>query len=365
MTAAVNYRVGTHIGPLALGSASNVSLNGSGIGVAFIVHAQTTTAITKVRFRYGARTGTPPAYVLTIEGVDASGNPDGTDKGGGSPTAKIFTPPADTTWDALYQEITLTNSYTPANCSELLAITIRYSSGTVDGSNLSSITRGISDGSAGSAGFPFASTLSAGSWTKQSVPITVAWTDGTTTFGTPIQSAYTTTTAGTNGHRSGMYFTLPSGFGTTYTVKGLSYIGRTAAAGNTCKLAIWDEAGTVLASVTLDGDVNTSPANNRQTTHYFDTPVTLSYGTKYYAGVEVLSSSTVAMNGVNVGTANDMLAYPNGSTKGIATYNGSAWTDSTTIYPLCDLILSDITVPSGGGGALHLGSLGQTGIGAF
>jgi hypothetical protein len=34
--------------------------------------------------------------------------------------------------------------------------------------------------------------------------------------------------------------------------------------------------------------------------------------------------------------------------------------------PLLDLILEDITVPSGGGGsALHLGGLGQTGIGSF
>lgn len=365
MTAAVNFRAGTHFGPGALGSASNVTLSGSGLGVAFIVHAQTTTAITKIRFRYGARTGTPPSYVVTIEGVDASGNPDGTDKGGGSPTAKIFTPPADTTWDGLYQEITLTNSYTPASVSELLAITIRYSSGTVDASNCSSITRGVSEATPGSVGFPFAVTLSGGSWTKQATPITVAWTDGTTTFGNPVLSSYSTATASTNGHRSGMYFTLPSGFGTTYEVKGLSFVGRIAAAGNTCKLAIWNEAGTVLASVTLDGDANTAPTNQRQTTHYFDTPVALSYGTKYYAGLEVLSSSSVGMNGINVGTTNDMLAYPNGSTKGIATYNGSAWTDSTTIYPLCDLILSDITVPSGGGGALHLGSLGQTGIGAF
>jgi hypothetical protein len=367
MTAASEFTIGTHVGPIALGAAQNTTLNGSGIAVAWVVQAESSGAISKIRFRYGTRTGTPPTYVLTIEGLDTSGNPDATDKGGGSPTATTFTPPADTSWDNTIQEITLTNSYTPANAGEVLCFTLRYSSGTADGSNNSSVTRGFSNAVAVNRGFPYNQSLSAGTWTKNAQAACLAWLVGASSWhGHPVLATYTTATASTAGHRSAMFITLPSGFGTTFALAGVHFIGKFGAAAGSTKLAIWDDSDTELVSKTIDADWVVSPGTATNGLRlFFDSPLTLSYGTKYYIGLEVVSG-TVGIAGISGQSSDDIACYPNGTTRGLATYNGTTWTESALTYPLMDLILSDITVPSGsGGGAVVIGGLGQTGIGSF
>ncbi len=353
MTAASEFTIGTHTGPLALAAVQNTTLNSSGIAVAYIVQAESAGSLTKVRFRYGTRTGTPPTYVLTVEGLDTSGAPDATDKGGGSPTAKTFTPPADTSWDNTIQEITLTNALTVA-AGDFLAITIRYSSGTVDGSNNSSVTRAYSSQLAGDRGFPYNQSLSGGTWTKNNQAANVAWLVGSTWHGMPVLSAYTTATANTAGHRSAMFITLPSGFGTTFDVAGLHILGKFGAAAGSTRFAIWDSGGTELAGKTVDADWIRSATGNAANRLFFDSAVTLNYGSKYYIGYEVVSG-TVYVSGITGSDANDIACYPNGTTRGLATYNGSSWTESALTYPLIDLLLSDITVPSGSGGAVVIG----------
>src|SRR5690349_18160435 len=64
---------------------------------------------THVGFRYGARTGTPVQHKTGLQTPDASGNPDGTYLGGGSPASGTFTPPADATWDGTWQWVALAN----------------------------------------------------------------------------------------------------------------------------------------------------------------------------------------------------------------------------------------------------------------
>ncbi len=165
MAAANEFTIGTHIGPMPLAASQNTTINGSGIAVAWVVQAEAAGSLSKFRFRYGTRTGTPPTLVATIEGLDASGNPNGTDAGGGSPTAVTFTPPASTAWDNSIREITFTNPLTVA-AGDFVCITIRYSSGTVDASNNSSLTRGYSNAVADSRGMPYNQSLSGGTWTK-------------------------------------------------------------------------------------------------------------------------------------------------------------------------------------------------------
>src|SRR5262245_6559267 len=80
--------------------------------------------ISRLGFRYGTRTGTPPTYRISLQGVDGSGLPDGTIKGGGSPASATFTPPADTSWNSTWQWINLSNTYTTANRGEKLATVI-------------------------------------------------------------------------------------------------------------------------------------------------------------------------------------------------------------------------------------------------
>ncbi len=364
MAAANEFTIGTHIGPMPLAASQNTTINGSGIAVAWVVQAEAAGSLSKFRFRYGTRTGTPPTLVATIEGLDASGNPNGTDAGGGSPTAVTFTPPASTAWDNSIREITFTNPLTVA-AGDFVCITIRYSSGTVDASNNSSLTRGYSNAVADSRGMPYNQSLSGGVWTKNAQAAAIAWQVGSSWYGYPVLSAYTTATANTAGHRSAMFITLPSGFGTTFDLAGIHISGKLGAAAGSTRFAVWSASNVELAGKTIDADWVRTAASNVTNRLFFDSPVTLNFGTKYYIGFEVVSG-TVGVAGITCNSADEIACYPNGLTRGLATYNGTTWTESSLTYPLMDLILTDITVPSGGGGgAVIIGGLGQTGIGSF
>ena len=227
MTAALNFMSGGLAnGPESFGSVTNLTLNGTGIGLAWIVQARTTSPITRVKFRYGTRAGTPPTYSIALETVDSSGNPTGTDIGGGSPTLKTFTPPADATWNSTTQEITLTNAYTPALASDVFAIVIRYSSGTCDASNNAAITRTIIGLISVIMHFPSQSTLSGGVWTKNTSCNAITWGTSTEFLARLASAGYVTSTASTAGHRSAAYLTLPAGFGTTFSVSSIALWGR-------------------------------------------------------------------------------------------------------------------------------------------
>lgn len=362
---AFTSQFGTTSGPVALSTVGNTTLSGSTLVLGWAFFAESTDAITKVRFRYGARTGTPPTYVITLESLDASGNPDGVDLGGGSPTATTFTPPASTAWDGTIREITLTNSYTPSAANQVIAVTIRHSGGSVDASNCSSFTRGFTSFIAANAGFPRVLRYNGAAWaTGETEYPCCAFVHGSTVTGAVILSAYTTATAATSGHRTGMFFTIPSGVATSVRVSGMMVTGRAGASASSGKYAIWNNAGTVLASTTIDTDWHVSPTTTATRRIVFDAPVDLAVGTKYFCGVES-AGSTVSINGLNVQTSDEMQQFPNGANQGLATFNGLAWTETATTYPLIELLFSDVTAPSGGGGAIILGGLGRTGIGSF
>lgn len=343
-------------GMLAIGSPTNVSLSGSGIGLATIFQSYSADPITHLGYRYGARTGTPPTYIIGLESVDGSGHPDGTVLGGGSPASVTFTPPASAAIDGTWVWQALANSYTPTR-GQFLAATIRYSSGTVDASNFSSFSRTLTGSVASLRGLPYASTLSGGTWTKQSAPPLFGYRTASGRYGIVGVSSYNTATANTSGHKSGMHFTLPSGFGTSFKVAGLSFVGDMGAAAGSCKVCIYDTANNLLQSVTVDGDHlggNGAAGDTFSTVMFADsTLATLSYGTKYYAVIEVVSGA-VGMTGLSLTEAADRSAFPNGTNRGLVTYNGS-YTETDTVMPLCDLILDDVTVPSGGGGGPVIG----------
>ena len=361
MAAALNFlSTGSTFGTVAFGGIANVTLNGSGIALAWIVQAETTSPITRIRYRYGSRAATPPTYSITLETVDSSGNPTGTDIGGGSPTLTTFTPPADTTWNSTIRELVLTNPWTPTLASDVFAIVVRYSSGTVDGTNNSSFTRTANGIGSESAHFPLSSSLSGGVWTKGATAPMVAWGTSSKLFGALASVGYTTATANTAGHRSAAYLTIPSGFGSTFKVHGIGFNGKFGAASGSVKIAIWDTAGAVMASCTLDSDLANSPTSaTRYVQATFDSVATLNFGEKYYYGIEVVSG-TVGIAGLVCDDADLIAALPLGSVSGLATYDGSSWTETATTYVPLVLLYDDITVPSGGGGGpLIMGRLVQ------
>lgn len=346
-------------GPL---TASNNLVDASDEGIGWVFQCPFTEAITHVGWRYGVRTGTPPTFITGLEGVSVTtGLPDGTYLGGGSPASVTFTPPADATIDGLWQWKALTNSYTPASRAEEMALTVRYSSGTIDASNNSSFTRTAATtgvGGDGVFGLPYSVVLAAGAWSK---PATAddAMVFGIRTasgrYGIFWQSQYTTTTS-TAGNRQTMRFTLPAGHGDTFKVVGARSAYLPAA--GTVKFGLWSGT-TEIQAKTVDADQLMSPTTQRIQQFFFSdaTLDALSFGTEYRIGFEVISGA-IGLRGHQLSEANDRLMFPYGDIRGLSTWDGAAWTDDDTVLPDMELIFDDITEPvaaAGGGGGFIIG----------
>lgn len=99
-------------------SLTSFLINDANAHIAWRFRADAATSITDVWVRWAANSGSPGDCEIVLEG-DASGVPDGTDVGGGSPTLLQFTPTASST-----DKKTFTNGYTPA-VAEYLWVVLR------------------------------------------------------------------------------------------------------------------------------------------------------------------------------------------------------------------------------------------------
>lgn len=338
---------------------SNFTLDATTDKAEFILQMPAADTITKVAFRYGARTGTPPTYKVTLMGVDGSGYSDGTDLGGGSPTSKTFTPPADATWDGTTREITLTNSVAVTR-GQFIAVVIEYSSGTVDASNCSSFSTDFGEFTL----FPYAIQNNAGVRTKRTGATPIAVVSASSVYGSPHFGVTNATVHdGTTPDEVGLLFNLPAGWGATYQVVGVNLPARFRVTGQTVRLRLYDTNGTtVLQQIDIDSDYTSNTGiqgGNREM--FFDeaTLSTLSFGSTYRITITV----TAASDGVNVPywvfpASSYLNAFPLGANAyWTQRTDAGAWTDTNTQLPQIGLILADITEPSGGGGPLVGGRL--------
>lgn len=353
MTAANKLRIGNSFSGMPLASISYVAqqIDTSTDAVVIVCQSKTTNAITHLGIRIGARTGTPPTYIIGIEGVSSStGQADGTYKGGGSPASGTFTPPASTAWDGTWQWIALTNSYTPS-LGEVFAITVRYSSGTIDASNRISVSYSATNWGNTRNNFPYAIAVDAGVGSKVVAhnPL-FGYRTASERLGNILQSVYSTATASTVGHRIAAKFTLPAGFGDTFTIAGVRLSAEFSGTGKTPVLKIWD-ATTALASASIDTDILGSSGITYSSMDFaFTSKPTLSFGTTYYIGFEVADASggAISLYGTQVADASDLATNEGGLfTLGLFT---SSWAETATVRPWVELVLDDITEPSGGGG---------------
>lgn len=330
---------------------SNFSLDASTDKVGAIFAPETEDAITHVGYRLDSVTGTVTnLYKIGLQGIDASGLPDGTYKGGGTPASATITPSGTNAW----RWVALDNSYTPS-MPEVLALVLEYSgSGTINGSNFASVTQSIS--SVARYDFP-CSLSSTGLWAKLAgVPPCFGYRTANGRFGHIIQSE-TTRTAGTNGHRVAMKFTVPSGCADTFKISAAK-IFFAAATGGSIILGLWDTAGTAIQSATYDSDVPASAAGRWVRLPFDPSTVTaLTAGTSYYLGLE-RSGANLDLSTAVMAEADDLQAWPGGTSWIAGTWNGSAWTDIATERPFMQPVVSDITEPAGGGGGI-IGVIGE------
>jgi hypothetical protein len=334
-------------------SSTNFTLDASGDRAAIVFVADETMTATAILLRLGTITGTTPTYRVAIQGVDGSGNPDGSELSGSATTFS----PSSLGWSANTNRW-LTISGASITAGSRYAIVITYDSGTISGANNASF------GMVQTAAYWLNSNLpyyltdnSVGSYTKASGG--TAWPyyglrDSSSTFGGVLWSSIGSQAILSDGNRVCQKITWPTTWGQSITLYKMTVAAMTAPAGGSMIFGVWNAAGTAISSVTMDSDQTAGTASGRSFTASFTAPAVLTAGTTYYIGVERL--------GVNLGPrsfdhvdARDLESYSFGASSCLSTWNGSAWTDTTTSVLPMELHLSDITVASGGGNVFWIG----------
>ena len=305
-------------------------------------------AITHVGYRQGTTTGSPASNSMTvsIQGVDGSGNPDGTDVGS---TATTFTPSSANDGKTVW--VTLANSYSPTRNT---AFSVVFQNAADTSSNGITMAYRVSEAVLSGMTLPYTSTYAASTWTKSSssfrIPVFGVRT-ASARYGLLFESAPDRTVT-TSGHRSAACFTVSTSRCATYSISNIIGKIRSGSAG-THKIGIWNAAGTLLAGGTaLDDDISRSTGATSPRQSFFEdtTLPTLTAGTKYYIGAEH-NGGTVGMNVIALTSADDRLMMsPFLDSICYASWNGSAWTETTTDVPIVVLGLSDLTFSGGGGG---------------
>lgn len=334
---AIPQLIGHHTAVSASGAFSTFSLDQNTDYVEIISQCIGVDTITHVGFRYGTRTGTPPTYIVSLQGVDASGLPDGTIKGGGSPASQTFTPPADATWNSTFQWVQLANSYA---CSrgEWLAIVIGHSSGTINGSNYSSF--GVSlPGLPGSTSH-YAINNDNGSRTRFYGP-TFGFKSARQIYGFPIQASSNAYVASNSTpDELGLSFRLPF----DAQIVGAEWSGTSPAAGTTYKIILYVDT-VELASVTVDTDHQAGNSAGYQLMEAFFTNAVLPLlkrKNRYRLTIQPQSTTGLNPSYWEVSAASDLAAFGGGTDWCYTSRtDAGAWTDTLTRVPLLFPILGD------------------------
>lgn len=295
-------------------------------------------SITRVGIEVISITGTSPTYEVSLQSVDGSGNPSGTILGGG--TAKN----TGTFSSAGWKELALDSAVILAR-GQVIALAIKYSSGTINSTNFVSFCVAASNTS--QPGFPFYSTLASGAWTKNTTLNIIAAAIGSSTdwYGYPIEK-FQDSSASSSGLRSALRFKLLSTwFGAgTFKVAGIRFKTMGPGATKNFKVGLWS-ASSLLQSVDVDSDHNSSPSTaGRLLEHYFTDAdlIALSTDTEYYAGWQYTDAALTLHTAV-VDNSNKLPALDCGAEFYLAEYNGSVWSAIQTRRPFLELVISDFT----------------------
>lgn len=317
--------------------------------------AQEAATITHLGFRYSLRTGTPVAHKISLQGVNSSGNPDGTVKGGGSPAEGSFTPPADSSWDSTFQWVALDNSYAVSR-GELLSIVVEPT-GTPNGSNNSAFTTTLS---VVGHSVPFGRTRNSGSWNSQTFQTPIyGYKSSTKSYGTPIQSVSTYTIGTTTDpDEVAAKFTIPSSACSTYKLLGARVFMSNNSGNADCDFVLY-QGTTELDSATVDGTYRPNNASGTPAVYWADGD-TLTAGTEYSIAFRPTATTTLGIWYAEYTSEQDADSCPGGSLVGCQVrVDAGSWTADDTRRLFVELYLEDMTASGGGGGLLtHPGMSG-------
>jgi hypothetical protein len=341
MADAFQTMVGRAFPPVGIPAFSNFVLNQSTDALEFVFQAQEAITITRLGFRQGVVTGTSPVYRVSLEGVTSGGLPDGTIKSSGDAYAD-FTPVSgdDSTW----KWYNLTSSYA---CSrgETLAVVIKRQSGTIDASNNCSFGSNVSNWGGGS---PKSTNNDNGSRTVNSGAAPFSYGSSTRAYGRPIHDITTVGLVASTSDEAGWKIEFPAGWGDSFKISGVVMTVQSGTSDGT--ITLYDSSDTILQQTTVNGSIFRS-AGGTFNYYTFDTATlaTLSFGSVYRLTISFAANRS--LNYVEVASNADIQAWPMGEyLSWTERSNAGSWTDRGNRRLQGEIILADITEPTGGGG---------------
>jgi len=305
--------------------------------------------------------GTSPYYKFQLQGVDGSGNPDGSNL---AETAKFQA--SATTAEAH----AFTSAYTCTQ-GQLLCGRLVYADdgSTIDGSNNAVFTYVTSKTQYNL--MPYAKYWNGSAW-YGSISYHPTFTLQTSITGYDFGGIYnigktsSVENITTSGDRYAQRILIPSGEAIELHVDGFRFYGNVEnSSGAEFKIGVWPASGAALAETSIDSSQQLSQMATvpYSRDYIFDDDVTLAAGTVYYMGIEHIGGG--AGNDLNISYLqpaglDGLKSWPGGAAFYAAKYSSAAWVDDNTRRLLLNPIISSIH-GSGGGGSTTRPTMGVIG----
>lgn len=303
--------------------------------------------ITHVGYKQNSVTGTSPNYIMGLEGISGT---DGTPDASALRSTAAFQPTSGD--NAKFVWRALSSSYT-ATVGQFFMGVIRYSSGTIDGSNFVQFHAAQSNTI---MGFPYYVTHNGTSATKAGgMPLFGCKTAGGDVFGWPIGASAQTNIngGGVATSEAGMAFALPATLYPTYKIAGVRVWTNGAPASANLSARLYTGT-TLLQECTRDSDWFSLVPGAIEFWFTDSSLTTLTGGTTYRIVVHNSHASTNwGVGALTLSDAGDRDAFPFGtSVNGTTRVGSGSWTDTTTTFYPFGLILEETAVSAGGASSL-------------
>lgn len=251
------------------------TLNEATDSITFVWSQPESATITRVGVRQQTITGTAPTYRLSLQGVAGDGNEDGVIKGSGNCFVD-YTPIAAN--NTTFFWLNLNQSYT-ASAGEMLALVIQHQSGTINASNNAqfSVTSAVGEG--GAYGIPYVIQNDNSTRSRNTSTPVFGIGSSTRAYGLPAHAVSGGSTFSSPVERA-CRFQLPGTLVSSAVVVGAKIYMLVPAAG-AAEVCLYTDGGTLLTSITYDGDWAQSNAAGRPYVIYFPSAITVTAGQWY------------------------------------------------------------------------------------
>lgn len=313
---------------------STQAMNASGVAVAGIFKCEKAGTIDRIESWVTAITGTCPTYDARLESLSAA-----------FPSNSLIAANTNLAWQPSgtgMQSQTLTASRVVA-VNDLLAAVIRYSSGTIDGSNFATFRSrcsGAVSGGGQTPWFPRAVLNTGGGWAVATTfpTVTPRYSDGSY----PALIGHTPTmtsrdfNSGTNPDERGNRFTAPH----TVNCHGARIYVRKAS-GSDFTVKLYDASNNVLASSAVTVNDQMGDASNQLYLPVFWTPVGLIGGQDYRLTVLATTANTLRISDLTFSSADARRAFGFEQYSTTRNDSGGSWTDDATAVALMSVLVED------------------------